>query len=123
MAGYSATPLVKKLGIKPGFEIAFVNPPTNFVNELDLPADVKVKSFAGSKNFDFVQLFVKQRTILAAAFAQCAHKLKADGMLWVSWPKRASGVPTDVTENIVREIGLGAGLVDVKICAVAEIWS
>ena len=123
MAGYSGTPLVRKLGIKPNFAVAFVNAPTNFVNQIDLPTGVKVKSVPRSKDLDFILLFVKSRTVLAEAFAQCAKKLKANGMLWVSWPKQTSGVPTDLNENIVREIGLAAGVVDVKVCAVDEIWS
>lgn len=123
MAGYSGTPLVKKLGIKPKCEVAFVNAPRNFLHQLELPMGVKVQSISRSSNLDFVLLFVKTRTILTGAFTQCAQKLKSDGMLWVSWPKRASGVATDLNENIVREIGLAAGLVDVKVCAVDEIWS
>ena len=123
MAGYSGTPLVKKLGIKADFNIAFVNPPTNFVSQLELPAGVKVKSISKSQNLDFILLFVKSRAVLAGGFAQCAAKLQSNGMLWVSWPKRASGVTTDVSESFVREIGLAAGLVDVKICAVDETWS
>jgi hypothetical protein len=123
MAGYSATPLVKKLGIKPDFNVAFVNAPTNFVNQLDLPSGVKAKSISKSKDLDFILLFVKSRTVLTGAFTQCAYKLKSNGMLWVSWPKRASGVSTDLTENVVRDIGLAAGLVDVKVCAIDEIWS
>ena len=123
MAGYSGTPLVKKLGIKPDFDIAFVNPPTNFVNQLELPSGVTIKPLSKSTNLDFILLFVKTRAVLTGAFAQCVQKLTSDGMLWVSWPKRASGVATDVNENVVREIGLAAGLVDVKICAVDETWS
>jgi Protein of unknown function (DUF3052) len=123
MAGYSGTPLVKKLGIKPDFNVAFVNAPENFINQLDLPAGVKVKSVSKNHNLDFILLFVKSRTVLNAAFLQCAHKLKTNGMLWISWPKQSSGVPTDVNENVVRDIGLTAGLVDVKVCAVDEIWS
>jgi len=123
MAGYSGTPLVKKLGIKPDLNIAFVNAPTNFVNQLDLPSGVKVNYISKSKDLDFILLFVKTRTVLTGAFALCAHKLKSNGMLWVSWPKRASGVSTDLNENVVRHIGLAAGLVDVKVCAIDEIWS
>ena len=123
MAGYSGTPLVKKLGIKPDFDIAFINAPKNFINQLDLPSSVKVKSFSRNQVFDFILLFTKSRTVLNAAFAQCAHKLKTNGMLWVSWPKQSSGVRTDLNENVVRDIGLTAGLVDVKVCAVDEIWS
>jgi hypothetical protein len=123
MAGYSGTPLVKKLGIKPDCDVAFVNAPTNFVNQLDLPSGVKVKSIAKSKDLDFILLFVKTRTALTGALDQCAHRLKSNGMIWVSWPKQASGVTTDLKENVVRDVGLVAGLVDVKVCAVDEIWS
>jgi len=123
MAGYSGTPLVKKLGIKPDFKTVFVNPPTNFVNQLGLPSSVKVRSLSKSKDLDFILLFVKTRTALTVALDQCAHKLKINGMIWVSWPKQASGVTTDLKENVVRDLGLAAGLVDVKVCAVDEIWS
>ena len=123
MAGYSGTPLIRKLGIKPDFDIAFINAPKNFINQLDLPSGVKIRSVSKSHDLDFILLFVKRRTVLNAAFAQCAQKLKSNGMLWVSWPKQSSGVPTDLNENIVRDIGLTAGLVDVKVCAVDEIWS
>ena len=123
MAGYSGTPLVKKLGIKPDFEVAFINAPKNFVNQLDLPAGVKVKPGSRNQDLDFILLFVKSRTVLSVAFLQFANKLKTNGMLWVSWPKQSSGVPTDLNENVVRDIGLTAGLVDVKVCAVDEIWS
>ena len=123
MAGYSGTPLVKKLGIKPDFAVAFVNAPENFVKQLDLPGSVKIKSIVKSRDIDFILLFVKTRSLLTKYFAQCAHKLKTNGMLWVSWPKQASGQPTDLNGNIVRDIGLAGGLVDVKVCAVDEVWS
>ncbi|MDX6576848.1 MAG: hypothetical protein QOE96_2801 [Blastocatellia bacterium] len=122
MAGYSGTPLVKKLGIKPGFNVAFVGSPAGYANELDLPAGVTIKSRSG-KPLDFVQLFVKSEKELKTKFCVHAQQLNASGMLWVSWPKRSSGVSTDLSENIVRDIGLAAGLVDVKICAVNEVWS
>jgi hypothetical protein len=122
MAGYSGTPLVKKLGIKPGFNVAFVGSPAGYANELDLPADVTINSRSG-KPLDFVQLFVKSEKDLTTKFSEYAQRLNASGMLWVSWPKRSSGVSTDLSENIVRDIGLAAGLVDVKICAVNEVWS
>ena len=118
MAGYSGTPLVKKLGIKPGFNIAFVNAPSGYANELELPADVTINSRSG-KRLDFV----KSEKELKAKFSEYAKRLKASGMLWVSWPKKSSGVTTDVSEGTVRAIGLAAGLVDVKICAVDEVWS
>ena len=122
MAGYSGTPLVKKLGIKPGFNIAFVNAPSGYANELELPADVTINSRSG-KRLDFAQMFVKSEKELKAKFSEYAKRLNASGMLWVSWPKKSSGVTTDVSEGTVRAIGLAAGLVDVKICAVDEVWS
>ena len=123
MAGYSGTPLVKKLGIKSGFSVAFVNPPPGFVRGLDLPSETTTGSVSSRKPLDFILLFVKSRHELATKFSMCAAKLKADGMLWVSWPKKASGVKTDLTDNVVRELGLSEGLVDVKVCAVDEVWS
>jgi hypothetical protein len=122
MAGYSGTPLVKKLGIKPGFNIAFVNAPSGYANELELPADVTINSRA-EKRLDFAQLFVRSEKELKTKFSEYAKRLNASGMLWVSWPKKSSGVATDVSEGTVRAIGLAAGLVDVKICAVDEVWS
>jgi len=123
MAGYSATPLLKKLGIKPGFNVALVNAPENFVKQLDLPPDVNVRSLAKARDLDFILVFVKSQKILTTAFAQYSPKIKPDGMFWVSWPKKTSGVQTDVTENIVRDVGLAAGLVDVKVCAIDDVWS
>ena len=122
MAGYSDTPLVKKLGIKPGSNIAFISAPSGYANELDLPPNVSINPRPG-KPLDFAQLFVKSEKELKPKFSEYANRLKASGMLWVSWPKKSSGVSTDLSENIVREIGLAAGLVDVKICAVDEVWS
>jgi hypothetical protein len=122
MAGYSGTPLIKKLGIKSGSNVAFVSPPPDYTSELDLPSDVIVNS-RSSKPLDLAQLFVKRKTELKRKFSEYAKRLNASGVLWVSWPKESSGVSTDLSENIVREIGLAAGLVDVKICAVDEVWS
>ena len=122
MVGYSGTPLVKKLGIKPGFNIVFVNAPSDYAKELDLPAGVSPNSRSG-KPLDFAQLFVRSEKELTKKFSHYAKRLNPSGMLWVSWPKKSSGVSTDLSENIVRDIGLAAGLVDVKICAVNQVWS
>ena len=122
MAGYSETPLVKKLGIKSGFRIAFVNAPNAFSKRLDLPTEVKINSRSRAP-LDFALLFVKSEKELRAAFPQYADKLKPAGMLWVAWPKKSSGVATDLSFNNVQAIGLAAGLVDTKICAVDEVWS
>ncbi len=122
MAGYSGTPLVKKLGIKPGSNIVLVNVPSDYATELDLPSDVTVNSRSG-KPLDFAQLFVKSEKELQREFSASAKRLSASGMLWVSWPKKSSGVSTNLSENIVRDVGLAVGLVDVKVCAVNEVWS
>jgi len=122
MAGYSGTPLVKKLGIKDGFKVAFVNEPNGLRKELTLPATVSVNA-KSRQPLDFVLLFVKSQQALEKDFSRYAEKLTAAGMLWVSWPKKASGVQTDLNENIVREIGLLRGMVDVKVCAIDKVWS
>ena len=122
MAGYSGTPLVKKLGIKPGFNIALVSAPPGYASELDLPPDVTINSRSG-KRLDFAQLFVKSEKELKTKFSEYAKRLNPWGMLWVSWPKKSSGVSTNLSQNIVRDIGLASGLVDTKICAVDEVWS
>jgi len=123
MAGYSGTPLVKKLGIKPGFEVGFVNASEEFAKQLDLPPGVNIKLPSKSKDLDLIMLFVTSQQALTSAFAQYSARIKPAGMLWVSWPKKTSGVQTDLNENIVRDIGLASGLVDVKVCAVDEVWS
>ncbi len=122
MAGYSGTPLVKKLGIKENFSAAIINAPAGFTETLDLPPGVKLNS-RSPQPLDFAMLFVKSKRELDAKFLPCAAKLAPAGMLWISWPKKASGVVTDLTDNVVRELGLAKGMVDVKVCAVDEVWS
>lgn len=122
MAGYSETPLVKKLGIKAGFNIAFVNAPVDFFDELILPQNLSVNSLS-KKSFDCVLLFVKTEKELKKKFSEYAERLLPAGMIWVAWPKKSSGVTTDLSFNNVQTIGLAAGLVDVKICAVSDVWS
>jgi hypothetical protein len=122
MAGYSGTPLVKKLGIKSGFNIALVNAPRDFALHLDLPANVTI-NLKTRKPLDLALLFVKSEKQLTVGFSGYAARLTAAGMLWVAWPKKSSGVMTDLSETNVRTIGLAAGLVDVKICAVDDVWS
>lgn len=122
MPGYSGTPLVKKLGIKEGSNILFVNAPKNFVHQLDLPADVTIDA-KSKRPLDFVLLFVKTRRELENKFSRYSARLTQTGMVWISWPKKTSGVQSDLNENIVREIGLAKGMVDVKVCAVDEVWS
>ena len=123
MPGYSGTPLPNKLGIKPSFRIAFLNLPAEVKAELrdDFAACELVKNGRGP--LDFVHLFVKNQAELKKEFRSFSKQLAPTGMLWVSWPKKSSGVATDLTENDVRRIGLEAGLVDVKVCAVTDVWS
>ena len=123
MAGYSGTPLVKKLGIKEGFRVAMIDAPPRFRSELTgLPDGVKFVPSTTSK-LDLILFFVESQRELIRNFPRLALKLAPAGMLWIAWPKKASGVNTDLSDNSVREIGLNAGLVDVKVCAVNEIWS
>jgi hypothetical protein len=123
MPGYSGTPLPKKLGIKDGYCVHFVNAPTEVLTELKAEL-ASCKIVAGGKSpIDFAMLFTKSRTELTKEFKRIAKTLAPAGMLWISWPKRSSGVVTDLDENMVRDTGLAAGLVDVKVCAVTDVWS
>lgn len=122
-AGYSGTPLVGKLGIKPGQRVLFVQPPDDFSKTLGEMPDSVTMVRAGAKQISTVLLFVTALSDLMKRFAPLSKKLVSNGSLWVCWPKRASGVTTDLTENVVREHGLAMGLVDVKVCAVDETWS
>lgn len=124
MAGYSETPLARKLGIKEGSRLGFVNAPKGFKKELgSLPDGAKI--FAGQlpKPLDLIILFTDSSRALKIEFSILAEKLSSNGMLWIAWPKKSSGVSTDLSFDIVQHTGLEAGLVDVKICAVNEIWS
>ena len=122
-AGHSHTPLLKKLGIKSGQRLIFINPPDNYGETLGpLPQSVEV-SGRPEGLLDFIQLFTARRAELETEFPRLKDALSQDGMLWISWPKRSSKVSTDLTQRAVMEIGLGNGLVDVKVCAVDETWS
>jgi hypothetical protein len=121
MAGYSGTPLVKKIGIRPGHRLAILNPPQGFDTELaPLPAGVVN---AQKAPLDVAILFAANQAALKKSLSKLAEKLAPAGMLWISWPKMNSGVSTDLREGVVRDIGLAAGLVDIKVCAVNEVWS
>ncbi len=125
LAGYSGTPLPQKLGIKAGSRVAFLNEPADFRRALgELPADVNiVAQLGGGRAFDLIVLFAISRAALEKGFRAAARRLEPAGSLWASWPKKSSGVATDLSENVVREVGLAAGLVDVKVCAVDQTWS
>lgn len=123
MTGYSGTPLTKKLGIRSGMTLQFVDPPSDYFETLGaLPEDVQVCRRA-RKQTDFIQGFVTRPGKLDRLLERARRYMARDGMLWVSWPKKSSGMQTEVAEGDVRSAGLAAGLVDVKICAVDETWS
>jgi hypothetical protein len=123
MAGYSGKPLVQKIGLKPGHRLALAAEPPGFIKELNpLPEDVIVVT-AGRAALDCVILFADEARTLESRVVRWKKRLVPTGMLWIAWPKKAAKVDTDVTEALVRHTGLGAGLVDVKVCAVNDVWS
>jgi hypothetical protein len=122
MAGYSGTPLMKKIGIKAGHRVLFVNPPKGFAKTLgELPENAR--TVAQGKPFDVGIVFVTSAADLEKNLHALHRAMEQNGMLWVAWPKKTSGVPTDLVENKVRDIGLATGLVDVKVCAIDDTWS
>jgi hypothetical protein len=123
MAGYSGTPLVQKIGIKPGHQVVLRNHPPTFLRDLGKLPEGAAASERPKGAADVVVYFTEKRSALERDFPALAVKLQPAGMLWIAWPKKASGRPTDLTENVVRETGLGFGLVDVKVCAIDETWS
>lgn len=123
MTGYSGTPLQKKLGIKEGASVFIVDPPESYFDWISpLPPHVQVKTRLAGE-VDFLHLFAKDQKVFSKEFLRLKKYLKKEGMLWVSWPKKSSKVTTDLDENIIRDFGLKNGLVDVKVCAVDEVWS
>ncbi len=125
MAGYSGTPLPKKLGIKPDSLVVLVSPPPGFEAVLgELPSEVELaRQLRKGASCDVIVFFTSNLAELKKRFASIASRLAPAGGLWVAWPKKASGVATDLTEDLVRAVGLKAGLVDNKVCAIDETWS
>jgi len=123
MAGYSQRSLAEKLGIKPGTVVTALAPPPAYVKLLaPMPADVTFVNRLG-KRARFIHCFVTRRAELEKELPRLSRALADDGMVWISWPKKAAKTDTDLTEDVVRTLGLEAGLVDVKVCAVDELWS
>ncbi|MCA9642293.1 MAG: DUF3052 family protein [Myxococcales bacterium] len=123
MAGYSGTPLAKKLGLKAGQPMLLLGVPAN-VREIIHAETLHAKTrFSGRGSYDLILVFVKSRAELEDRFAKLARCLTPAGALWVAWPKKASKVATDMTEDAVRDVALPLGLVDNKVCAVDEVWS
>jgi hypothetical protein len=122
-AGYSGTPLAKKLGFKPAMTAAYVDAPERFDALLgELPDGVTVRRQLRGP-LDLIVCFVTARRDLERRLPRLRAALQPAGMLWIAWPKRASGVPTDMTEDVVREVALPTGLVDTKVAAIDETWS
>ena len=122
-AGYSGTPLVKKLGIKSGYKVRIVNEPEGYWDWISPVPEEVVLSRSSKNGFDFIHLFVKQEKNFKKEFLKLKKDLRKTGMLWVSWPKKSSKAPSDLDEGIIRNYDLANGLVDVKVCAVDEVWS
>ncbi|ADU11827.1 DUF3052 family protein [Asticcacaulis excentricus] len=119
-SGYSGTPLAKKLGYKPAMRAAVLGAPNDYKNWLEpLPDGVEF----GVDDPELVHIFATERAVLETAMTHWRGALRSDGMVWVSWPKKASKVPTDITEDVIREVCLPLGFVDVKVCAVSNVWS
>jgi len=123
MAGYSGTPLAKKLGIKESSTLLPLHAPDGYRALLDpLPHSVRFAKAPGA-GVDIAHLFVTRTSDLASELRRLRDALRSDAAVWVSWPKKSSKVPTDVTEDVIREVALPMGFVDVKVCAVDEVWS
>lgn len=124
MAGYSGTPLIKKLGIKSGHQLLVTGEPAAYWDWVSpLPEGVIVKRKPGVAVLDFVHLFVKEKKLFEKELLRYKKSLKSDGMIWISWPKKSSKVISDLDENSIRNFALKNGLVDIKVCAVDEVWS
>jgi len=122
-AGYSGTPLAKKLGIVAGSHVATMHAPSDYVDLLEpVPAGVVFDAKVAATT-DVVHLFADRRSVLAKELGTLRKSIRSNGTVWVSWPKKASKVPTDIIEDTIRELALPLGFVDVKACAVSEVWS
>jgi len=122
-AGYSGTPLIRKLGMKPGHRVLVIDAPDDYWELLgELPPDVEIRGQRTRARVDFVHIFADSQRGLRR-LRSLKRRIAPDGMIWVSWPKRSSGVATDLDGNVVRGAGLAVGLVDIKVCAVDDTWS
>ena len=124
VAGYSGTPLWKKLGYRDGIVACLDGPPTGYAASLQLPPDVSVQWLRRpTPGIGFIHLFTISKSVLKTKLLAFRNTLAPSGVLWVSWPKKSAGVASDVSEDVVREVALPLGLVDIKVCAVDNVWS
>jgi hypothetical protein len=122
-AGYSGTPLAQKLGIKDGFHVSLINAPEYYMELFtDLPNNLYFEDKENVKT-DFIHFFTKSKEEYMTLLPGLKDRIKPNGMIWVSWPKKASKVVTDITEDVIRDFALQSGLVDIKVCAVDDTWS
>lgn len=122
-APYSSTPLAKKLGLRSGLAATLINAPVGYVDWLEpMPPDLAFDEQISAQT-EWVQLFVQHRIELAEQLARLRAQLRPDAVLWISWPKKSAKVPTDITEDAIRELALPLGWVDIKVCAVNTVWS
>ncbi|MFL5772587.1 MAG: hypothetical protein ACJ75F_05485 [Flavisolibacter sp.] len=122
-SGYSGTPLAKKLGIKDGFRISVMNEPDHYYSLFaDMPPDVDIVHNLKTK-LDLIHYFVKDAKQLSDEIQKLKDSIQQNGMIWISWPKKTSKLPTDITEDVIRAIALHNGLVDIKVCAIDSVWS
>lgn len=122
-SGYSGTPLAKKLGLKSGFVARAILPPDRYFRLIDSMPDGVAFVEEAAPEKDFIHLFATEAAALRKQLPSLMAEIRPEGMIWVSWPKKASKMPTDITEDTIRSIALPLGLVDVKVCAVDEVWS
>lgn len=123
MTGYSGTPLAKKLGFKEGFRVRTIGAPKNYLDLVaPLPQNVTISN-RGSKDVDIWHFFTKSRTELASKLPGLMGSIQPNGVIWISWPKKSSGVSSSVTEDVIRDVALPLGPVDIKVCAVDNTWS
>lgn len=121
--GYSGTPLAKKLGVKEGFNIRIVNQPDHYFDLFqDFPENIDFRNEKKTKK-DFIHYFTSQAKELDRDIVSLKNEIVPNGMIWISWPKKSSGITTDVTEDVIRHLALTNGLVDIKVCAVDDVWS
>jgi hypothetical protein len=123
MPGYSTSPLLKKLGIKPGFKLYVKNSPVDYQALVGKLPDQAAITSRLAKGMDFIHLFTHSKSELRDFLAKAKHSIKPDGMIWVSWPKKSAKLPTTVTEDVIRQVCLPMDLVDIKVCAIDDTWS
>ena len=121
MSGYSQNPLYKKLGLKEEFSINLINEPSNYTKLLNAPFQIATSN--NSTNLDFIHYFCMDRTSFTKTLSELRNKIKDNGIIWISWPKKSSKILTDIDENVIRQEALELGLVDIKVCSVDDVWS